>query len=84
MPAIRMNALKSLAMNCGPLPELIRGHASARRSICKILVNKNACLKSVSPLSDAIVHSRTYRQTSAPLLRTNCKKKRRSRQWSPW
>src|SRR5260370_40925469 len=28
MPEIRMNSLKSLAMNCGPLSELIRGRAS--------------------------------------------------------
>ena len=28
MPQIRMNSLKSLAMNCGPLSEMIRGRAS--------------------------------------------------------
>jgi hypothetical protein len=28
MPEIRMNSLKSLAMNCGPLSEMIRGRAS--------------------------------------------------------
>ena len=28
MPATRMNSLKSLAMNCGPLSEMIRGRAS--------------------------------------------------------
>ena len=27
MPEIRMNSLKSLAMNCGPLSEMIRGRA---------------------------------------------------------
>jgi len=27
MPEIRMNSLKSLAMNCGPLSEMIRGLA---------------------------------------------------------
>ena len=28
IPEIRMNSLKSLAMNCGPLSEMIRGRAS--------------------------------------------------------
>jgi hypothetical protein len=28
MPEIRMNSLKSLAMNCGPLSEMMRGRAS--------------------------------------------------------
>jgi hypothetical protein len=28
MPEIRMNSLKSLAMNCGPLSEMIWGFAS--------------------------------------------------------
>jgi hypothetical protein len=55
-----------------------------RRSICKILVTENACLKSVSPLSDDIVHSRNHRQTSALLVADELQKKRRSRQWSPW
>ena len=27
MPAMRMNSLKSLAMNCGPLSEMMRGVA---------------------------------------------------------
>jgi hypothetical protein len=27
MPEMRMNSLKSLAMNCGPLSEMIRGFA---------------------------------------------------------
>jgi hypothetical protein len=28
MPAMRMNSLKFLAMNCGPLSEMMRGRAS--------------------------------------------------------
>ena len=32
MPEIRMNSSKSLAMNCGPLSEMIRGRASMYRS----------------------------------------------------
>ena len=28
MPAMRMNSLKSRAINCGPLSEMIRGFAS--------------------------------------------------------
>src|SRR5207302_7713058 len=33
MPEIRMNSLKSLAMNCGPLSEMIRGRASGYFSL---------------------------------------------------
>src|SRR5258707_11734517 len=38
MPEIRMNSLKSRAMNCGPLSEMIRGFASEDFSLarCKI------------------------------------------------
>src|SRR5215467_3004339 len=38
MPEIRMNSLKSLAMNCGPLSEIIRGRASGYFSFapCKM------------------------------------------------
>ena len=32
MPQMRMNSLKSLAMNCGPLSEMIRGRASGNFS----------------------------------------------------
>ena len=39
MPQMRMNSLKSLAMNCGPLSEMIRGvtpgnFSAARWTIC--------------------------------------------------
>jgi transposase InsO family protein len=41
MPEILMNSLKSLAMNCGPLSEMIRGRASGYFSfapyLCSIL-----------------------------------------------
>src|SRR6266851_9099294 len=39
MPLIRMNSLKSLAMNCGPLSEMIRGRASGHFSFapCKMI-----------------------------------------------
>ena len=33
MPEIRMNSLKSRAMNCGPLSEMIRGLASGYFSL---------------------------------------------------
>ena len=33
MPEMRMNSLKSLAMNCGPLSEMIRGRASGYFSL---------------------------------------------------
>src|SRR6266851_4015010 len=35
MPEIRMNSLKSLAMNCGPLSEMIRGRASGGSSLAR-------------------------------------------------
>src|SRR5271169_6371551 len=39
MPEIRMNSLKSFAMNCGPLSEMIRGRASGYFSFsaCKMI-----------------------------------------------
>ena len=39
MPEIRMNSLKSLAMNCGPLSEMIRGRTSGYFSLapCKMI-----------------------------------------------
>jgi hypothetical protein len=39
MPEIRMNSLKSLAMNCGPLSEMIRGRASGYFSLaaCRMI-----------------------------------------------
>src|SRR6516165_6265389 len=39
MPEIRMNSLKSLAMNCGPLSEMIRGRASGCFSLaaCRMI-----------------------------------------------
>jgi hypothetical protein len=39
MPEILMNSLKSLAMNCGPLSEMIRGRASGYFSFapCKMI-----------------------------------------------
>jgi len=33
MPEMRMNSLKSRAMNCGPLPEMIRGFATGYFSL---------------------------------------------------
>ena len=38
IPAIRMNSLKSRAMNCGPLSEMIRGFASGyfSRARCRM------------------------------------------------
>ena len=38
MPQIRMNSLKSLAMNCGPLSEMIRGRASGYRSRARWMI----------------------------------------------
>src|SRR5215469_15927111 len=35
MPETRMNSLKSLAMNCGPLSEMIRGRASGCSSLAR-------------------------------------------------
>src|ERR1700758_5332697 len=35
MPEIRMNSLKSRAMNCGPLSEMIRGFASGYFSLAQ-------------------------------------------------
>src|SRR5271163_2481463 len=35
MPEMRMNSLKSLAMNCGPLSEMIRGLASGYCSLAR-------------------------------------------------
>lgn len=39
MPDIRMNSLKSLAMNCGPLSEMTRGRAPGHFSFapCKMI-----------------------------------------------
>jgi len=35
MPEMRMNSLKSRAMNCGPLSEMIRGFASGYFSLAR-------------------------------------------------
>src|SRR5216683_3653589 len=35
MPEMRMNSLKSRAMNCGPLSEMIRGFASGHFSLAR-------------------------------------------------
>ena len=62
IPEIRMNSSKSLAMNCGPLSELIRGFASgycslaqarrhfqpASRLRCNIMQQVAACFASLS------------------------------------
>jgi hypothetical protein len=40
MPEMRINSLKSLAMNCGPLSEMIRGLAPGNFSLARPLSQK--------------------------------------------
>jgi hypothetical protein len=49
MPEIRMNSLKSLAMNCGPSPEMIRGFAYLYSSFAR---------SKMIPLSASVILSR--------------------------
>src|SRR5689334_22679152 len=53
MPETRMNSLKSLAMNCGPLSEMMRGRASGYVSFApRRMISMSA---SVNRLSDVPV-----------------------------
>ena len=51
MPQIRMNSLKSLAMNCGPLSEMIRGRASGNRSRARWMIVSTSASVMLSRIS---------------------------------
>src|SRR5580693_5156221 len=58
IPEIRINSLKSRAMNCGPLSEMIRGLASGYFSLAR---------SRISPMSACFIDSRKSHPRLAPL-----------------
>jgi hypothetical protein len=58
MPEMRMNSLKSRAMNCGPLSEMMRGFASEYFSLARRRLGKCAYLnRHVESKSSSLVIS---------------------------
>src|SRR2546430_9011059 len=68
MPEMRMNSLKSRAMNCGPLSEMIRGLASRYLDRKSTRLNSSHsqisyavfCLKKKKKKSHLIIHQANY------------------------
>src|SRR5437867_3895914 len=61
MPQRRMNSLKSRAMNCGPLSEMMRGEArgNCSRARCKMISTSASVIASrISPSSDTLAFQR--------------------------
>src|SRR5882762_11580710 len=57
MPETRMNSLKSRAMNCGPLSEMIRGFASEYFSLARSRITSMSA--SFHRLSQVPMHDKT-------------------------
>ena len=63
MPEMRMNSLKSRAMNCGPLSEMMRGFASGYFSLAR---------SRISSTSASLIDSRIpmHEETAEPVQNT--------------